>query len=258
MQPQNDDRYIVSLDIFEGPLDLLLHLIRKHELDIFDIPIAFITKRYLEYLDIMKDLNLDVASEHLDMAANLAFIKSSMMLPQEQTGDEEMAEEGADPREELVRRLLEYQKYKVAAEELASRPQLGRDTFPKAAEEISFERELYTPGLFALMEAFRKLVQRAGDETVHEVTLTRISVIERIGQLVDVMRDKRRLTFDELFDGQRAVQDLVVTFLSLLEMTKIGLLRVHQTSALGEIYVTAQNIEEAEQIISEKIPEEPT
>ncbi|MCP4199575.1 MAG: segregation/condensation protein A, partial [Proteobacteria bacterium] len=120
-----DGRYIVSLDIFEGPLDLLLHLIRKHELDIFDIPIAFITTKYLEYLESMKQLNLDLASEYLEMAATLTLIKSRMLVPAEENVDDDLFEDGPDPREELVRRLLEYQKYKTAAEELTSLPLLG-------------------------------------------------------------------------------------------------------------------------------------
>jgi segregation and condensation protein A len=242
VRDMDNERYIVQLEVFEGPLDLLLHLISKHEIDIFDIPIAFITSKYLEYLNLMKQLNLDLASEYLEMAATLALIKSRMLVPSEPAGDDEELEIGPDPREELVRRLLEYQKYKTAAEALITRPMLGRDTFARGlAEEMSEDRELAAPGLFALLEAFHQIVARVDIDTSHHVTIIRTSVSERINQIVDLLRERRRVLFDDLFEGQQGISDLVVTFLSILEMSKLGLSRVHQAGTHGDIYITASD-----------------
>ena len=252
-QPFQDERYIVQLDVFEGPLDLLLHLIRKHELDIFDIPISFITAKYLEYLDMMKELNLDLASDYLDMAATLALIKSKMMLPSEPVDDEDIPEEYRDPRAELVARLLEYQKYKTAALELADRPMLGRDTFPKGAvETIETERELAAPGLFSLMEAFQKMLKTADAEPTHEVSVDRISISDRINQLVDVLRLRPSISFSDLFEGERTRSEMVITFLSVLEMVKLGLSKVHQAQERSEIYITAtSSMEEVEKLLAQ-------
>ena len=242
----DSDRYVVKLDVFEGPLDLLLHLITKHELDVFDIPIAFITAEYLKYLDLMKELNLDLASDYLEMAATLALIKSKMLVPSDPAGDDEEEDIGPDPREELVKRLLEYQKYKTAANELLDRPLLGRDSFARGmAETLSDERELSSPGLFALIEAFQKLVSKADFDPTHHVTIVRISISDRINQIVDLLRSRKRLTFYELFAEDLTRQDLVVTFISLLEMCKLGISRIHQAESDGEIYISAkEGIEE--------------
>ncbi len=257
-QTFQEERYVVKLDVFEGPLDLLLHLVRKHELDIFDVPMAFITEKYLEYLDLMKQLNLDLASDYLEMAATLVLIKSRMLLPAEPADDEDLPEYGPDPREELIRRLLEYQKYKIAAENLANLPRLGRDTFPRgASEQITVEREIQAPSLFALMEAFQRILNHADAAPVHEVSVNRITVAARINQLVDIMRTKDRITFLELFEDQRTRTDIVVTFLSLLEMVKIGLTRLHQAGIHADIHITATtSMKEAEQILATELVEE--
>ena len=239
---KDSERYVVKLDVFEGPLDLLLHLISKHELDIFDIPIAFITAEYLKYLDMMKELNLDLASDYLEMAATLTLIKSKMLVPNDPAGDEEEPEIGPDPREELVKRLLEYQKYKTAAMELMDRPLLGRDTFARGMnEDFTDDRDLASPGLFALMEAFQKLISKIDVDTSHHVTIVRISISERINQIVDVLKIRKRITFYDLFAGQTDRQELVVTFISLLEMCKIGISRIHQADSDGEIYIQASD-----------------
>ncbi|MDD5308101.1 MAG: segregation/condensation protein A [Deltaproteobacteria bacterium] len=252
MQPAEDQKYTVKLDVFEGPLDLLLHLIRKHELDIFDIPIAFITSKYVEYIDRMKELNLDLAAEYLDMAATLVLIKSRMLLP---TPPEEAIEDmdpGPDPREELVRRLLEYQKYKTAAEQIAALPQLGRDTFPRgAAEAVSVDQELQAPGLFALLDAFQDALRRAKIDPTQEISVTRISVSARIIELLDVLRRRPNATFAELFDTEASRSELVVTFLALLEMTRLKLTRLHQAGTHGDIHVVAAaSPEEAERVLA--------
>ena len=253
-----NDRYVVKLDIFEGPLDLLLHLIRKHELDIFDIPISFVTTKYLDYLDMMKQLNLDLASEYLDMASTLTLIKSRMLLPSEPNLDEEDLNEGPDPREELIRRLLEYQKYKTAASALAGRPMLGRDTFPHGhTEQISVERELASPGLFSLMEAFKEVLSRSDIDDSHNVSVTRITVSERVNEIVDILRRKRQLTFEALFEGQTTRTSVVVTFLSILEMTRLGLIQIHQAGIHSDIHIAAESsIEEGRQILTHQLMEE--
>jgi len=243
-----DDRYLVQLEIFEGPLDLLLALIRKHELDIFDIPIAFVTRKYLEYLDLMAELNLNLASEYLEMAAQLTYIKSRTMLPTQEAEEEDGApEDGPDPREELVRQLLEYQKYKIAAEDLARMPQMGRDTFPRGVEADlqAGDPDLVSPGLFALMEALQKVFARVEDAPGgSEISVTRLSVTARIHQVFDILRVRRRMPFLEIFEDHATRSDVVVTFLAILEMTRIGLSRLHQAAPGAEIYITAAADEE--------------
>jgi len=236
-----DGQYVVSLQVFEGPLDMLLYLIRKHELDIFDIPIAFITQKYLEVLNLMQELNLDLASEFIEMAAQLVYIKSRMMLPVDPTADEDAGDEpGTDPREELVRALLEYQKYKTAAEALAALPQAGRDTFTPPQTALPEERDLAPPGLFALMEALQQVFARigAGDGT-QEISVTRISISARISQIYDALRLRKRMPFLELFDGYATRGDVVITFLAILEMTKLGLTLLQQAGPDTEIHITA-------------------
>jgi segregation and condensation protein A len=250
-----DGQYVVSLPVFEGPLDMLLYLIRKHELDIFDIPVAFITQRYLALLEVMQELNLDLASEFIEMAAQLAYIKSRMMLPLDPTAAEDAAlDPGVDPREELVRALLEYQKYKTAAEALAAMPQAGRDTFTATAAALPDEdRDLAPPGLFALMDALQKALDRAGKgDSAREISVTRISISARIAQIYDALKLRKRMPFLELFEGYASRGDIVVTFLAVLEMTKLGLTRLQQAGPESEIHITAAADEDyAAKIISE-------
>ncbi len=257
-----DERYVVSLDVFEGPLDLLLHLINRHKLDIFDIPISFITSKYLEYLDLMKELNLNLASEYLEMAAHLTYMKSRMMLPIDPSDDVENLEieQGPDPREELVRQLLEYQKYKLAAEELSNIPRMGRDTFARGLHE-AFEpdQEIASPGLFSLMEALKHVLDRIGDDSVvaGEISITRLTVSTRIHQILDQMRVRKRMPFIELFDDHVTRSDVVVTFLAILEMTKLGLTKIHQASPETEIHITSLAEEiDANKVLAENYTEE--
>ena len=256
-----DERYVVSLEVFEGPLDLLLHLIRKHELDIFDIPIAFVTGKYLEYLDLMRELNLNMAAEYLEMASQLAYIKSRSMLPEDPSArdDELDPDDGPDPREELVRQLLEYQKYKLAAEQLASMPRQGRDTFPRSPEKISpQDRDLVSPGMFSLMEALLQVLDRVEAENgASEISVTRLSVSARIHQVVDLIRERKRMPFIELFDDDLTRATVVVTFLAILEMTRLGLMRVHQAGPGAEIHIIASsNIEESDRILTDILLED--
>ena len=231
--------YTFRLEMFEGPLDLLLHLINKNELDITNIPIALITDQYLEYLKLMKVLNLDVAGEYLLMASTLLHIKSKMLLP---TPSEEEEEEGEDPRAELVRRLLEYQKYKKAALEFERRPVLDRDVFirliPLDTEEPEEEGRIEV-NLFELLEAFRRVLERAKPEAFHEVILDRLSVEEKIQEILSLLqREKRSMAFHLLFSEQASRREIIVTFLAILELVKMKLIRIFQTAPFETIRIS--------------------
>jgi segregation and condensation protein A len=238
----DDDIYKVSIDGFEGPLDLLLHLIRKHELDILDIPISFITSKYLEYLELMREVHIDVASEYLVMAATLAHIKSKTLLPPEPGDEDDDGElEEMDPREELVRRLLEYQKYKNVAGQLATRAAMGRDTFTRGTSEPEEEglAPLAPVNVFKLFDAFEKVLKRSDQKTDHQVLFERISLSERIVELTEVLSDRRRMHFKQLFedkDGKIPSRgDLIITFLAVLELCKMRVIRVTQDDPLEEL-----------------------
>jgi segregation and condensation protein A len=236
------DVYKVSLPTWEGPLDLLLEIIQKHELDILDIPIGFITEKYLEYLDMMKALPIDVASEYLVMAATLAHIKSKMLLPEPPKDPSELGEEEElDPRAELVRRLLEYQKYKSAAADLGARDTLGASVFPRGmGEERPDGPAPFAPAsVIDLLDAFAKVLARTKVKIEHEVMFDRISITDRITELVDILRDRRSMPFEDLFGAGSSVRqsDLVVTFLAVLEMVRVKMLRVYQAEALAPIHV---------------------
>ncbi len=233
------DSYAVSLEVFEGPLDLLLHLVRRHELDILDIPIAFITEKYIEYLAFARALDIEVAGEYLVMAATLAYLKSRELLPQDPNadeGDEESEEEGVDPREELIRRLLEYERFRAAAHELGERPVVGRDVFGRGGD---IDVDPLPPGLapitlFRLADAYNRVLDRAKVRQSHEVVLEPITVRERIEQLTLLLREHERVDFESMFVSQvwnserELRQMLVVTLMSILEMVKMGVLGVHQ------------------------------
>jgi segregation and condensation protein A len=231
--------YRVALPTFEGPLDLLLHLIEEHELDIFDIPIAFIAAKFVEYVTLMQELNIDVASEYLVMAATLAHIKSKQLLPAVPEDQEDEQEPEVDPRAELVRRLLEYQKYKHAAEQLASAPVLGRDVFPHGVPGLEAHGPARVSGLslFRLLDAFQVVLSRAKATVDHQIDLERFSITDRINQLSEILREKKRIAFIELFEGQSSRSDLIITFLALLEMTRLRLTRLFQDDALGPIEI---------------------
>ncbi|MGA2462761.1 MAG: segregation/condensation protein A [Thermodesulfobacteriota bacterium] len=231
--------YTVRLEMFEGPLDLLLHLIHKNELDITNIPIALITEQYLEYLKLMKVLNLDMAGEYLLMASTLLYIKSKMLLP---ASSEEGEEEGEDPRAELVRRLLEYQKYKAAAAELEKRPMLDRDVFLRSTSmevEDAGEEERVEVNLFELIEAFRKILERVKTEEFHEVILDRLSVEEKAQEIFYLLqREKRSMAFHLLFPEQASRRVIIITFLAILELVKMKLVRVFQLTPFETIRIS--------------------
>ncbi|WP_394826252.1 segregation and condensation protein A [Pendulispora albinea] len=234
--------YSVSLPMFEGPLDLLLHLCQKHELEILDIPIGFITEKYLEYLALMQLMNLDIAAEYLVMAATLAHIKSKMLLPAPPAGQEDdKLEEEQDPREALILRLLEYQKYKQAAAELAAKGVAGQDIFTRGGTSEEAVDTGLPPlaeiPLYRLLEAFQEVLSRSKVKITHDVIADRISITDRIHELADILREKRRVQFEELFPGTASRFDLVITFLALLEMTRLRMTRLYQDEPLAPLYV---------------------
>lgn len=246
-----EQAYRVQIEEFEGPLDLLLHLIKKNEVDIYNIPIAAITRQYLEYMELMKELNLDIAGEFLVMAATLLQIKSRMLLPV--TQEEEGEAEVEDPRAELVRRLLEYQRYRDASQLLACRNLLGRDVFARKFEspelaDLEPREEPADVELFELIEAFQRVLARVSVDTFHDVVADGISIADRIGEVLSVLHAEKTVAFDSLFVDGMTRDLLVVTFLSILELCKLKLIKVTQVESLGAIWLTlAAQPEDGEQ-----------
>jgi segregation and condensation protein A len=220
-------------------LDLLLHLIKKNEVSITDIPIATITEQYLATLELMQNLSLDVAGEFLVMAATLIHIKSRMLLP---AGDDEGDEdEGVDPHEELVRRLLEYQRYKEAAAELEQRDLLTRDVFvrsPTPTEEVG-PRGFREVSVFELLGALKRIMDRLPKDTVHEVALDKITVREKMTLLLETLRAHGNVFFESLFVEVKSRVEVVVTFLAMLELVKVRAIRIFQEEMAGPIMIEA-------------------
>ncbi len=227
--------YSVKLDIFEGPLALLLYLIRKNRVDIYDIPISTITEQYLEYLEVMRTMNLDVAGEFLLMASTLLHIKSRLLLPLEDS--EEEAEE-EDPREELVRRLIEYQRFKLAAQELVQRRLLGRDVFKRSNATFldGLKEEDQTIGLedvsiMELISAFKEILKRLPEDTQGiEFTVDRFRVTDRINSILDVLSAQQSVRFDELIVPTAPRGEVIVTFLAILELARLRMIRINQST----------------------------
>jgi len=227
------DGYAVKLSVFEGPLDLLLHLIRQNEVDITDIPIARIAEQYLETIGLMQDLNLDVAAEYLVMAATLALIKSRMLLPDESQDDDEER----DPRAELVQRLLEYQRFKEAAETLSKRRLLGRDVFsvvgPGPERTPDGEREIEV-GLFELVAAFKTVLDQVDSTGLrHEIETEHVTVRDRMMDVMEILERNESIEFMQIFrsadgEGMPSRPVLVATFLAILELARLAALRIYQ------------------------------
>lgn len=254
------DPFIIEMEQFSGPLDLLLHLIKKHEMDIFDIPISIITEKYLEYVKYMQELNLDLAGDFLVMAATLAHIKSKMLLPPGEDDSEEEEEQG-DPREELVRRLLEYQKYKQVAEKLESRPMLGRDVFVRPPEKAvapkNDEVDVEEVSVFQLIEIFQELLDNAKKHAPHQVQLDSVKVEDKISTILQTVRKGGRVSFRSLFVDVYSRPDLVATFLGILELTRLMAMRIYQTSDKGEIYISIRKSAPSdEQILSRLVADQ--
>ncbi len=233
------DAYPVRLDRFEGPLDLLLHLIRKHQVDIYDIPIALITKQYLDYLDVMQELDLDIAGDFLVMAATLIHIKSRTLLPRPDPTQEDPEE---DPREALVRRLLEHQQFKAAAEVLhdreVQRSAQRRRPDQRVADVVGEPPEPEVDvDLFSLMAAFRQVLERARNRPQVYLPSEHISVESRIEVMLARLSETEALGFEDLFADVQTKPGIVVTFLALLEMIRLKLVRVFQQGNFGVIRV---------------------
>ena len=232
--------YRVDLPAFEGPLDLLLHLIRQHEIDVFDIPISLILDRYTEYLDWMQDLNLDICGEFLVMAATLAQIKSRMLLPPDESAEQGEGLEEGDPREELVRRLLEYQKYKEAARELNARPMMNRDMFNRGGQfqiEAGEESPFAGVSVFKLIEALDRVMKKTSSKVTHQVLMERVSLADRIHELCDLLLQRKELVFEEMFALDATKMMVVLTFMAILEMARLRMLRLHQADGSEIIHI---------------------
>ena len=231
----------VETEIFEGPLDLLLHLIKKNEVSITDIPIASITEQYLATLDLLQSLSLDVAGEFLVMASTLIHIKSRMLLPAGDDGGDDDEDGGLDPRDELVRRLLEYQRYKEAAQDLDQRDVLSRDVFTRAATPVeeAGQRGFREVSVFELLAALKRIIDRLPKDSFHEVTLEKITVREKMTHLLDVLRARGSVLFEELFAQANSRMEIIVTFLAMLELVKVRAIRIVQDERAGPITLEA-------------------
>ncbi len=231
----SDSAYSVKIDVFEGPMDLLVYLVRKNDVDISNIPIALITEQFLAYLDLLELMNIDYAAEFLYMAATLAHIKSRMLLPPEPGVDEE-----EDPRMEIARPLMEYLKLKAAAEHLEQRDMLNRDTFkgnPFHEDDDPPEDPLISIGLFELVETFRQLSENEYQNHVVDFSTPRMTVKERIIGILALLEKKESLSFRELLEDHPGRFMMVLTFLAILEMAKMNLVEIRQHIQSGVIKV---------------------
>lgn len=231
-----EEIYKIKLPVFEGPFDLLLHLIRENKIDIYDIPIALITTQYLQYLEMMKELNLEIAGDFLVMAATLIHIKSKMLLPPDEVTPNEESE---DPREELVQRLLEYQRFKDAAMKLRHKEEEWMNVFkrePLSDQEDDGEIYLFDVSLFDLLDAFKKILEKAPPEIV-SITKETLTVKDRMSMIMEQIENQEVVRFEELFKGETTKIQLIITFIALLELIKLGLVRAYQEREFGSIWV---------------------
>ncbi len=240
MDNEQTMNYAIKLDIFEGPLDLLLYLIKKNEIDIYNIPVALVTEQYLQYLKMIKALNLDLAGEYLVMASTLIHIKSRMLLPV----PEEPETEEEDPRAELVRQLIEHKAFKEAALNLGERPLLERDVFTRAAflpEEIGKstedEEELMEVSVFELIEAFHRIVSQIDKKELLEIDLEKLSLTDIINEIMEQLSLTKSLTFEDLLGERKDRRRIIYTFLALLELIKLRMIKAYQTSVFGVIRI---------------------
>ncbi|QPJ65992.1 MAG: segregation/condensation protein A [Candidatus Nitrohelix vancouverensis] len=236
--------YQCRLDIFEGPLDLLLHLIKEQKMDVHDIPIAQITRQYLEYLDMLRELNLDLVGEYLIMAAELTRIKSRMLLPVEpkEHDDEVDPDAGEDPRDELTRRLIEYQRFKDAAFQLRKMEYDHQQVFVRGSPLTIAEKEdegFVEANVFDLLTAFKKIVSNQVVKKDYEIKITTLSVSDRIAYILDILNASESITFDSLFTSLNTKQEIIVTFLAVLESMRMSLIRIQQSQRFGIIRVYA-------------------
>jgi segregation and condensation protein A len=256
-QERNDeergDSYRVKLEIFEGPLDLLLYLIKKDEIDIYDIPIARITEQYLAYLDLMQELDIAVAGDFLVMASTLIYIKSKTLLPPEPKidGEEDL---GDDPRAELVERLLEYQKFKSAAQMLYSRGEIESACYTRGPLETDSNNPEVSTTLFDLLRVFREVLKRAEAEIEMEIARDEMTIAEKLAQIHAMLEELERINVRELFEMSRSKRELIITFLALLELVKEWKIYLTQIEPFGDIFASRRA--DAPQDIQEEIAEE--
>lgn len=227
-----------KLPVFEGPLDLLLHLIKENKIDIYDIPIIDVTHQYIQYLEMMKEMNLEIAGEFLVMAATLIHIKSKMLLPPD---EEEKQEPVEDPRSELVQRLLEYQAYKESSGFLRKREEIWKNIFQRSMpdkDDLTFEPEplLFEANVFDLITAFKKLLEKAPAE-IREITRETLTVSDRINFIMERLENEDGVRFEDLFEEGYSRVTLIVTFLAFLEIIRLGLVKIYQEKMFGTIWV---------------------
>ncbi|TVO73454.1 segregation and condensation protein A [Sedimenticola selenatireducens] len=236
------DALEVFLDAFEGPLDLLLYLIKRQNLDILDIPIAQITAQYMEYVDLMKDIRLELAAEYLVMAAMLAEIKSRMLLPRQ----EDLEDEEGDPRAELIRRLQEYERYKQAAEDIDNLPRLGRDLFQAEADvpDRIIQRRPPDVDLREILFALKEVLHRVDMFSHHHVQMEALSVREKMSGILERLTAESFTLFTDLFEPSEGRLGVVVTFLAILELIKGSLIDMIQAESFGPIHVKAVSVAE--------------
>lgn len=247
-----DGQHVLRLQMegFEGPLDLLLHLIQKHELNIFDVPIAFVTEEYLRYLDAMALLDLGIAGEYLVMAATLLHIKSAMLLPKPEVDAPD--DEDGDPREALIRRLLEYQKFKDAGRQLQQYPQLFRDTFPRPDVDAlprppRTVDDLEPPTVFELIDVFQQLMKARREVPVHEVTRHELSIKDAILSIASFLESTPRTTLRDLvthLDHRDEAHGIVIAFMGVLEMAKLRLIRIFQARITADDLIVERAVVE--------------
>jgi segregation and condensation protein A len=234
------EEYKVELDVFEGPLDLLLYLIRKEEVDIYDIPIERITGQYMQYMNLMRMLDLNIAGEFLVMAATLMMIKSRMLLPVEERRTEEDEDE-EDPRWDLVRQLVEYKKFKDAAQHLQERELHRENIFSREGDAVQLgaepEMALRDVSLFDLISAFNEALQKVQKEELREIFSERYTVGEKIDAILQILEEQEKIQFVDLFRGSTSRNEIVCTFLALLELIRLKQVQARQDQRFGDIYI---------------------
>ncbi len=235
-----NEEYKVNLEVFEGPLDLLLYLIKKDEVDIYDIPIGRITTQYMEYLDLMKILNLEIAGDFIVMAATLMVIKSRLLLPDEERGPVEEDDED-DPRWDLVRQLVEYKKFKDAAGFLGQLEEIQENVFSREGEHVELGMRpdvgMSDVSIFDLISALNQALDRAPKEELNEIFAEQFTVSEKVDYLLEATKNGKPLTLGRLFCGMRSRQEIVCTFLAVLELMKLNRLIARQDSHFDEIVI---------------------
>jgi segregation and condensation protein A len=240
--------YQIKLEIFEGPMDLLLHLIKKHELDIYSIPLALITQQYLEYIDLMKSLDMEIAGEFLVMASTLMHIKSRMLLPPSENPEGD--EDGLDPQAELIRRLLEYKSFKEAAVSLEDKEKTWSQVYTRQAEapDVPADDEplLFDFHLFDLLAALKDVMARTPDSNF-EITAETVSITEKISQILSRLESVDSMLFSDLFEGSTSKIQIIGTFLALLELIKTRVVKAFQVESFGAIRIMKAVIDRQDQ-----------